>query len=106
MAYQRYQTDLFSGHWLILCQGNVRERLEEALKKILDHPELHDGQLKGPLAGHFKKKAAKKKYRIIYRYCRFCLQTKKAKCKDCAEANIPDNAVIFCEAFLRGEEYD
>lgn len=104
----RYETELFRDQL-----GDVRKRdkraaeqIDSVLERVVASPQAHDGQLKGDLAGHFKKKAVEKKYRIVYRYCRYCMQTKKKRCEDCEGQDREADSVILEEVFLRRDGYD
>jgi hypothetical protein len=106
MGRSRYETELFMSQMSRFTDKAVKAGLEDAITKILEHPELSDGQLKGPRAGSFKKKVFQKKYRILFRYCDFCLKVRKVRCSDCAEQKRPENSLVFLEAFHRKDDYD
>jgi hypothetical protein len=106
MANQRYETELFQEQFAAIERADKRaaEQIGKVAERIVSNPQLNDGQLKGPLAGHFKKKAVERKYRIVFRSCQWCLAVKKEKCGDCS--NRHDNGVILEEVFLRRDGYD
>jgi len=105
MSYQRYETELFREQLARIRRSDKRtaEQIDQVVDRILANPHNWDGLLKGPRAGQCKKKAVKKKYRIIYRFCELCLKLNKRKCSDC---ELPDDAVILREVFPRAEGYD
>jgi hypothetical protein len=106
MAYDPYESELFSSQMQRLREKTLWEQFNDAVEKLIEHPELNDGQLKGDRAGTFKKKFFHKRYRIIFKYCQFCLQTKKVQCPDCAREERSPDSIIFLEVFERGDGYD
>jgi len=106
MAYDPYESELFSKQMQNLREKALSEQFDETVEKLIEHPELNDGQLKGPRAGTFKKKFFHKRYRITFKYCAFCLQTKKKQCEDCEREKRSAKSIVFLEVFERGEGYD
>lgn len=106
MAYDPYESELFSKQMQKLRDKTLWEQFNETIEKLMEHPELNDGPLKGPRSGTFKKKFFHRRYRITFRYCDFCLQTKKQQCQDCQEEKRPAKSIVFLEVFERDEGYD
>lgn len=106
MANQRYETQLFQEQLRDIRQRDKQagHQIDRVLERIVSNPELNDGQVKGPLSGHFKKKAVGRKYRIIFQYCQWCMKAKNEKCAGCEERE--DESVILQEVFLRRDGYD
>ncbi len=106
MANARYETELFQEQMAEIRRKDRRaaEQIDAVLVRVVSNPEANDGQLKGDRSGRFKKKAAEKKYRIVFASCRYCLQTRKQKCEGCMERE--DDSVILEEIFLRRDGYD
>jgi hypothetical protein len=106
MPNARYETELFAEQLEELRQDDHRaaEQVDKITARLVANPGLNDGQLKGPLAGHFKKKAVERKYRLVFRYCKWCLAVKKEKCADCATR--PDDSVVLEQLFPRKDGYD
>lgn len=106
MAYDPYESELFIAQMQGLREKTLKEQFDEAVEKLMEHPELNDGQLKADRAGTFKKKFFHKRYRITFKYCEFCLQTRKKQCADCEQEKRGPKSIIFLEVFERGEGYD
>jgi len=106
MANDPYESELFYEQMQGLRDKKLFEQFNETVEKLMEHPELNDGQLKGDRAGTFKKKFFHQRWRITFRYCGFCLQTKKEQCADCLQEKRTPNSIVFLEVFERGEGYD
>ena len=106
MAYEPYESELFYKQMQKLRDKTLVEQFDETVEKLMEHPELNDGQLKGDRAGTFKKKFFHRRYRITFKYCEFCLQTKKKQCTDCEQEGRGPKSIIFLEVFERDEGYD
>jgi hypothetical protein len=106
MPNSRYETQLFQEQLEDIRRSdkNAAQRIDKVLDRIVQTPQLNDGQLRGPRSGKFKKKAVDQKYRIVFSYCQFCIKTKKERCECCKQR--PDDSVILEEVFPRSEGYD
>jgi len=108
MPYERYETQLFTEQLAEIrrLDKKAAEQLDGATVRIIEHPEVNDGSLKGDRAGSFKKKAVDRKYRIIWRYCQWCIKVRQGRCQDCAAGAFPESVVILEEVRLRRDGYD
>ena len=106
MAYEPYETELFAAQMQKLRDKALWDQFNKTVENLIEHPELADSSLRGPRSGSFKKKFFHERYRIIFRYCEYCLKTKKKQCSDCAQESRPPNSIVFEEVFERGEGYD
>ena len=106
MAYDPYESALFGSQMQRLRRKDLLEQFDDTVAKLIEHPELNDGQLKGDRTGTFKKKFFHKRYRITFKYCEFCLKTKKTQCSECAQENRSARSITFLEVFERDEGYD
>ena len=73
--------------------------------KILHHPELNDGPLRGDLAG--KRKLRLGNFRIVFAMCGECRQTEHIQANDCEfcdETN--DRTIVFFDVDLRRKAYE
>jgi mRNA-degrading endonuclease RelE of RelBE toxin-antitoxin system len=106
MKYQRYETREFSKQLESIRTSDKKtfQRIEDVIKRVLENPSGFDSTLKGPRSGQVKKKVGK--FRVVYKYCEYCLQTAKAQCNECAENSIPSDAIVLLEVFRRDEGYD
>ena len=78
--------------------------VKAGVDKILEHPELNDGPLKGPLAG--KRKLRVGDFRIVFAMCAECRETGHIHmndCEFCCEAS--DRTIVFFDAQLRRKAY-
>jgi mRNA-degrading endonuclease RelE of RelBE toxin-antitoxin system len=107
MPYIKYESELFSKQWKDLCKKDkpLEDRFTEVVKAIVLNPENFDGTLKGDRAGSLKKKAVGNHYRLIYRYCKRCLQVDKKRCVECESSQRDADSVIFEEVFHRNDDY-
>jgi hypothetical protein len=105
MAYQAYETELFTAQKAAITDKEIRAHFDAAVLKVLENPEVHDGQLKADRAGTFKKKFFNKKWRLTFRYCKFCLKTKKNRCAQCEGGTVPEDALVFIDVFNRRDGY-
>ena len=85
---------------------NERVRAAKAgVDKILHHPELNDGPLRGPLAG--KRKLRLGNFRIIFAMCAECRQTGHVQANDCEFCNeTDDRTIVFFDVDLRRKVYE
>ena len=73
--------------------------------KILEHPELNDGPLKGPLPG--KRKLRVGDFRIVFAMCAECRQTGHTQANDCEFCNeTDDRTIVFFDVDLRQKVYE
>ncbi len=104
MPYARHETEQFTGEMAVLRQKDktTHDKLEKICERIISAPFNYDSTLKGPRSGQLKKKAIEERWRIVYRFCAYCLKVFKKKCNGC---DLPNNAVVFVEVFHRDEGY-
>jgi hypothetical protein len=107
MAYVTIQTGLFAKQWKHLCKKDkpLELKLTEAMKDIAEHPENFDSPLKADRVHSVKKKVARERYRIVYRYCERCIQLHRQTCSMCTMAERCTNTIIFEEVFHRDDGY-
>src|SRR5256885_15073086 len=102
MPHQHFESELFGRQFKQLTKKDkpLKEKLEEAIEKILENPANYDSKLRADLDGWVKKKAVKERYRLIYKYCGLCTESKKERCAGCSEGA---PCVLFREVFHRDE---
>lgn len=81
------------------------DRVSKVIDRILQNPDIADGQMHGAHRGKFKKYVGRREYRLIYYYCEACRKYNRRLelvCDDCE--TMPDQSVIFFDVFHKNEK--
>lgn len=80
-------------------------RIRNVIDRMLENPDVADGQMHGALRGKFKKYVGRGQYRLIYYYCELCRKGNRRLLKACERCEtIPDRSVVFFDVFHKNEK--
>lgn len=80
------------------------KRIEQVVNFLIKNPETFDKPLTGKRNYKLEKYVGKKDYRILYRYCNYCIKHKQKDvetCRDCKEVLKSGGGIMFLDIFKK-----
>lgn len=80
------------------------KRIKKTVEKIITYPDNYDHPLVGEKNYKLNKYVSLKGYRILYRFCNYCIshnQQNIETCDDCAEVRNHGEGIMFLDIFRR-----